>query len=98
MKGKLCLFLRLAGCLAGLQGRHDLGGKELERIADMLVPVASALLDEHDLVDAGLLVRREMLVSSAGVPMPLPCPTGGSWSLAASKRSQTSVRPGWWWP
>jgi len=54
---------------------HDLGGEQLQRLADMLVLVAAALLDEHDLIDAGLLVCRRCSVSSAGVPMPLPWPT-----------------------
>jgi len=33
--------------------RHDVGGEPLERLADVGVPVAPALLDEDGLVDAG---------------------------------------------
>ena len=50
---------------------HHVGGEELERLADVLVAIAAALLDEDHLVDADVgelaQVRR---AASPGVPMP----------------------------
>ena len=56
-------FARLVALLE--LGHHALG-KDLERLADMFVAVAAALLDEHDLVDPGLLVARQMRAQLVG--------------------------------
>src|SRR5919197_4571639 len=45
----------LALGVAFLELGHDAGREQLERGADVLVPVVAALLDEDRLVDAGLL-------------------------------------------
>src|SRR5580704_14434892 len=58
---QLGLLLGIACHLIRLQGWHHFRGKELQRIADMLVLVAAALLNEHHLVDARLLVALQML-------------------------------------
>ena len=47
--------------MARLELGHDALGKDLEQLADMLVPVGATLLDQHDLVDPGALVAGEML-------------------------------------
>ena len=58
-RDKAALF-RFADLVARLEIGHDAFGKDLERLANMLVAVGAALLDEHDLVDAGFLVARQM--------------------------------------
>src|SRR5271167_2197279 len=52
----LVLLLRRAQPLALLEFGHHLRGEDFERLADVFVAVGAALLDEHDLIDAGLLV------------------------------------------
>ena len=41
-------------------------GKDLERLADMLVAIGAALLNEHDLVDPGLLVAGQVRAQLVG--------------------------------
>ena len=41
-------------------------GNDLERLANVFVAVGAALLDENDLVDAGLLVARQMRAQLVG--------------------------------
>src|SRR5437773_1491689 len=45
---------------------NDARRKNFDRIADVLVAVGAALLDDHDLVDAGLLVAGEMRAQLLG--------------------------------
>src|SRR5579875_3155645 len=49
------------GGIARLELRHDARRKQLERRADVLVPVVAPLLDEDDLVDARVLEGAEVL-------------------------------------
>src|SRR6266550_5205020 len=58
---ELRLLPGVARRLVGLQDGHHLGSEQVQRIADVLVLVAAALLDEYDLIDAGILVALEML-------------------------------------
>lgn len=44
-----------------LEFRHHVRGEQLEQLADVLVPVAAALLDEDDLVDASVLEAAQVL-------------------------------------
>src|SRR5688572_16483075 len=55
VRGELLALLTLPLGLALVELRHDLGREQLERLADVLVPVLAALLDEDGLVDTGLL-------------------------------------------
>src|SRR5258706_10474489 len=63
---ELFLFLLLALRLSLLELGHYVGCEELERFADMLVLVASALLDERDLVDAHLVELAQVLAQLVG--------------------------------
>ena len=59
-------FFRFAHLVAGLELGHYAFCKGLERLADMFVAIGAALLDKHDLVDAGLLVARQMRAQLVG--------------------------------
>jgi hypothetical protein len=59
VRGKLFALARLALGLLRLEFRHHLRGEALERFADVLVPVASTLLDEHGLVHARVRERAQ---------------------------------------
>ena len=77
--------------------RHDLGREQLERLADVLVPVLAALLDEDRLVDAGVLEHAQVPRSSSGLPMqPAPPPSTSVpiWSRTFRNAFQMFVRPG----
>src|SRR6266478_6928947 len=54
------LFLLLALDFARLELRHHLVGEQCQRLADVLVLVVAALLDEHGLIDAGFLEMPQM--------------------------------------
>ena len=80
-----------------LELAHHLAGEQLERLADVLVPVAAALLDEGHLVDAALVELAQVLAQPSGVPMPPSAvrPSGPACSAAPVWNcSQMSVRPG----
>jgi len=76
-KGRqLTALFRFAHRATRLELGHDAFGKHLERLADMFVAVGAALLDEHDLVDAGFLVARQMraqLIRGADAAAPSIC-------------------------
>src|SRR5207249_8453607 len=63
---QLAPLFRHAQLVALLEFGHHALGKNLERFADVQVAVGAALLDEHDLVDAGLLVAGEMCAQLLG--------------------------------
>src|SRR6516165_10370655 len=63
---ELAPLFAFAHRVALLELGHDALGKDLERLADVLVAISAALLDEHDLVDAGLLIARQMRTRLAG--------------------------------
>ena len=84
--------------LPGLEHRHHLGGEQLERVDDVLVLVAARLLDEHHLVDAGVLILPQPLDRAAPACRCRCRAAGGSAARAASNRSQTFVTPGLCWP
>src|SRR4051812_36199066 len=72
---ELLLLVLLPLDLTLTELRHYLAGEQFKRLADMLVPVTSALLDEHRLIHAGLLempqvrsqlIRRADAVIGAG--------------------------------
>jgi hypothetical protein len=70
---ELAPFFGFADFVALLELGHDPLSKDFERLADMLVAVGSALLDEHDLVDPGLLAAAQMrpqLVGGADAAAP----------------------------
>ena len=80
--------------LAGLELRHDLGGEKFERLADVFMFVAPALLDEGDLVDAAGLEFGEVLAQLSGVAMPPSAPARRQLVSGFLEISQMSVRPG----
>src|SRR5207247_10810352 len=45
---------------------HDLAGEQLERFADVVVPVLAALLDEDRLIHAGVLEEAQRLAKLSG--------------------------------
>jgi hypothetical protein len=62
-----CLhLLALTIVLVLFERRHHAGGEELERLADVLVAILAALLDEHDLVDAHVGERLEVCTQLVG--------------------------------
>jgi len=63
---QLALFFGFAHRVARLELGHHVLGKDLQRLADMLMAICAALLDKHDLVDAGLLVARQMRAQLVG--------------------------------
>ena len=73
---QLAMLFGIAHLVARPEFGHDIRGKDLKRLADMLVAIGAALLDEHDLVDAGFLVARQMraqLIRGADAAAPSIC-------------------------
>ena len=58
---ELFRLARLARRRLGLELRHHFGGEQLERLADVVVAVASGLLQEDHLVDAAFAEARKVL-------------------------------------
>ena len=75
---------------------HHVGGEQLERLADVVVAVVPALLDEDDLVDAGLLELAQVVRTSSGRAdaAALGRRPASAISLALRSRPRCLVRPG----